>query len=162
MRSFSYTLKTSGPQSEAWGCLSCGFPLVLNDLPESRLRSYIDAAPQMVRHLNEHSRLRYRAIPGYADYYQDLPGAKTGLRSMDPEPFRAGALKDEFVKLREQSPGMLVFGRMTMTTFEAHTLMSRSHGWRTLALRMGLRYWAAMARTSRSGTLVAALMSDDT
>jgi 3-oxosteroid 1-dehydrogenase len=120
------------------------------EVPESRLRSYIDAAPRMVRYLNEHSRLRYRAIPGYADYYQDLPGAKTGLRSMDPEPFHAGELEDEFFKLREQSPGMLVFGRMTMTTFEAHTLMSRTHGWRGLALRMGLRYWLDLPWRLRS------------
>ncbi|MFS2216615.1 FAD-dependent oxidoreductase [Telluria sp. Tellsp104] len=120
------------------------------EVPEARLRSYIDAAPRMVRYLGEHSRLRYRAIPGYADYYQDLPGAKTGLRSMDPEPFHADALKDEFYRLREQSPGMLVFGRMTMTTFEAHTLMSRTHGWRKLALRMGMRYWLDLPWRLRS------------
>lgn len=111
------------------------------EVAEPRLRGYIDAAPKMLRYLEDHSRLRYRAVPTYADYYQDLAGAKPGFRSMDPMPFHASELGDEFLHLREQSPGMLVFGRMTMTTFEAHTLMSRMHGWKRVALGMGLRYW---------------------
>ncbi|WP_093559265.1 FAD-dependent oxidoreductase [Pseudoduganella namucuonensis] len=120
------------------------------EVAEERLRAYVDGAPRMVRYLEEKTRLRYRAVPAYADYYQDLAGAKPGFRSMDPMPFHAAELGPEFLRLREQSPGMLVFGRMTMTTFEAHTLMSRMHGWKKVALGMGLRYWLDLPWRLRS------------
>lgn len=120
------------------------------EISEERLRAYIETAPVMVRYLQEKTHLHYRAVPGYADYYQDLPGAKQGFRSMDPVPFHARGLGAEFLNLREQSPGMLVFGRMTMTTFEAHTLLGRAPGWRRLALQMGLRYWLDLPWRLRS------------
>lgn len=110
-------------------------------VPASRLASYVDAAPRMLRYAESNTRVRYRAVPGYADYYQDLPGSKMGLRSLDPLAFDARELGGDYLKMRETSPTMLMFGRISMTTFEAITLLARIKGWRGLAAKLILRYW---------------------
>jgi 3-oxosteroid 1-dehydrogenase len=111
------------------------------EVAEERLAAYVHQAPRMLRWVEKHTPVRYRAVPFYADYYQTLPGAKTGYRTLDPEPFDARCLGDELLYMRETSPTMLIFGRMGMTTFEAVTLLARLPGWKKLALRIFGRYW---------------------
>jgi 3-oxosteroid 1-dehydrogenase len=111
------------------------------EVAPERLAAYVHEAPRMLRWVEQHTPVRYRAVPFYADYYQSLPGAKTGYRTLDPEPFDARCLGDELLRMRETSPTMLIFGRMGMTTFEAVTLLARLPGWKKLALRIFSRYW---------------------
>ena len=108
---------------------------------EARLRAYLDSAPQMVRYLETRTRMRYRGMPHYPDYYPDLAGAKDGYRTMDPVPFDAALLGDEFDRLRPPSPGTLIAGRVAMTAGEAHTMLARERGWKTLIARQFARYW---------------------
>ncbi len=111
------------------------------EVSEVRLRAYVRAAPTMLRYVEKATPVRMRAVPFYADYYQTLPGAKTGYRTLDPEAFDSRAIGDEVLKMRETSPTMLIFGRMGMTTFEAVTLLAKLPGWRKLAARIFARYW---------------------
>ncbi len=108
---------------------------------EARLRAYLDHAPEMVRYLEEKTRMRYRAMPRYSDYYPELPGAKGGYRTMDPVPFDAAQLGAEFDRLRAPSPGTLIGGRVGMTAEEAHTLLAKERGWILLIVRCFARYW---------------------
>ncbi|HET6718080.1 MAG TPA: FAD-dependent oxidoreductase, partial [Rhodocyclaceae bacterium] len=117
---------------------------------ENRLAAYVRAARRMLRYVEEYTPVRYRAVPFYADYYQSLPGAKPGYRTLDPEPFDARSIGRDLLKMRETSPTMLIFGRIGMTTFEAVTLLARLPGWKTLALRIGSRYWLDLLWRLRS------------
>ncbi len=108
---------------------------------EARLRAYLDHAPQMVRYLEQKTRVRYRSMPHYSDYYPSLPGAKTGYRTMDPVPFDAARLGHEFDRLRAPSPGTLIGGRVGMTAGEAHAILAKERGWLLLVVRRFARYW---------------------
>ena len=120
------------------------------EVTEERLRAYIDQAPRMLRYAEEKTWVRYRANPYYADYYQELPGAKLGYRSLDVQVFDGSALGDDVLSMRETSPTMLMFGRISMTTPEAVTLLSRAPGWRKLAMRMLRNYWLDLPWRLRS------------
>ena len=54
------------------------------DVPEERLRAYLEKAPEMVEYLSEHTRAEFVALPEYADYYQRVPGSRPGGRSLEP------------------------------------------------------------------------------
>ena len=98
---------------------------------EARLLAYLEHAPRMVRYLEEKTCLRYRAMPNYSDYYPSLPGSKPGYRTMDPLPFNAALLGDEFAHMRPPQPGTLIAGRVTMTAGEAHVILCKERGWIT-------------------------------
>ena len=117
---------------------------------DERLAAYVRAAPRMLRYVEQKTPVRYKAVPFYADYYQSLPGAKPGYRTLDPEPFDARLIGNDLLRMRETSPTMLIFGRIGMTTFEAVTLLARLPGWKKLALRIGGRYWLDMLWRLRS------------
>ena len=107
---------------------------------EQRLRTYLDKAPEMISWLEKHSRVRYAVADKYPDYYQHLPGALPGGRSLDPELFDLSQLGDELPHLREASPGNLLMGRISWTARDAHKAMSKTRGWRLMVLWMMLRY----------------------
>ena len=67
-----------------------------NDLIET----YIEQGPRMVDYLHENSRVKYRNLPHYPDYFPDNPGGKEGNRSMEPEPIKGTELGDDFKYLR--------------------------------------------------------------
>jgi len=108
---------------------------------EARLHAYLDSAPQLVRFLEAKTRMRYRAMPLYSDYYPELAGAKGGYRTMDPVPFDASQLGAEFDRLRAPSPGTLIAGRVGMTAGEAHTILAKERGWMMLIARRFASYW---------------------
>ena len=119
-------------------------------VPETRINAYIDQAPRMLRYAEEKTRVRYQANPYYADYYQDLPGAKVGFRALDVQYFDGRELGGELLRMRETSPTMLIFGHTSMTTPEAIVLLSRSPGWRALAAKILLKYWLDLPWRLRS------------
>ncbi len=76
---------------------------------------FLDTAPEVIRYLEDHTPLRFKAIARYPDYHPEFQGGKPGGRSLDPGLFdtnELGAWKD---KLRK-SP---VFGATAMTVTEA-------------------------------------------
>lgn len=134
-------IRTSGGQDSFEEAHAYLLAAAQGQVAEERVSAYIEQAPQMLRYAESRTHVRYRPVPNYADYYQSLPGAKLGYRTLDPLPFDGRRLGGWLQKLRETSPTMLVMGRMSMTTFEAMTLLARMPGWKQLALKMGCRYW---------------------
>jgi 3-oxosteroid 1-dehydrogenase len=111
------------------------------DVPEERLRAYLETAPEMVRYLSEHTRCEFVSLPEYADYYQRVPGSRPGGRSLEPKNFDAGLLGDEFLNMREQNYQMLIMKRIFMTVFEARTMLCRTPGWIGITMKLMARYW---------------------
>ena len=110
-------------------------------VPEDRLRAYFEQAPQMVKYLVERTQAKFVALPEYADYYPRVAGWRPGGRSIEPENFNARLLGDEFLKMREQNPQMLIMNRIFMTVLEARTLLTRAPGWGKLTMKLMGNYW---------------------
>ncbi|BAN46966.1 FAD-dependent oxidoreductase [Metapseudomonas resinovorans] len=120
------------------------------EIDDGRIEAYVEQGHRVVRYLEQCSRVRFEAQPRYADYYPEVPGGKPGFRSMDPLPFDARLLGDEFARMREPSPGTLMMGRMTMTMAEAQVLLCRGPGWLGLTLKILWRYWRDLPGRLRS------------
>jgi 3-oxosteroid 1-dehydrogenase len=110
------------------------------DVPEERLRAYLETAPELVKYLTEHTHVELEALPEYADYYPRFEGSKAGGRALDPKNFDARFLGNDFLRMRDQNPQMLIMGRIFMTIFEARTLLTRGPGWILLTLKLMLKY----------------------
>ncbi len=131
---------------------------------EDRLHAYLESAPQMVDYLMGSTELRYAACHRYPDSYQELPGAKAGGRTLDPEIFDATLLGNEFGNMREATSATLLMGKISMTAIQAHTLMAKESGWLMLIAWMILRYyfdipWRWKTRRDRRLTLGSALIA---
>jgi 3-oxosteroid 1-dehydrogenase len=122
---------------EAWSYLE---GVTAGDVPEERLRAYLETAPALVKYLTEKTHVELEALPEYADYYPHVEGSKPGGRALDPKNFDARFLGDDFLNMRDQNPQMLIMGRIFMTIFEARTMLTRSPGWVLLALKLMLKY----------------------
>ena len=53
------------------------------------IEAFVDAAPEALAYLEEHTPLRTASVPNFPDYYipYDIPGKKAGARSVEPVPF---------------------------------------------------------------------------
>lgn len=121
-----------------------------DEIDDGRIEAYVEHGHRAIEYLEQHTRVRFEAQAAYADYYPEVEGGKPGYRSMDPMPFDARELGEEFQRLREPSPGTLMMGRMTMTMKEARVLLCRGPGWVGLTLRVLWRYWRDLGWRLRS------------
>ena len=133
---------------------------------EAKLRAFVDSASEMMDYLHADLGVQCHAVPGLADYNQNLPGACEGGRTMFPEPFDAGELGDTFFQLRPAGFSGRFFGRINLSMRDAHILGGRASGWRTHFIKMVLAYWLDFSwrrrtkldrRLTMGGALVAGL-----
>ncbi|MFK0570363.1 FAD-dependent oxidoreductase [Endozoicomonas sp.] len=117
----------------------------------SRLKAYLDNAPEMVRYLEENTRVRYAVAEKYPDYYPDLPGALAGGRTLDPELYDTSELGEELKNLRAASPTTLLMGKIAWTARDAHKVIAKESGWRLLILWLMLRYKLDFRWRKKSG-----------
>ncbi len=126
------------------------------EVPDDKIETYVDLAPEMLRYMTEKTRLKLICMPKYADYYPESPGGKPGARSCEADHFDAKLLEAEFEKQRPPAPQELVMNRMSMTATEARTILTGAPGWIGMTVKMMLRYWLDIGwrmRTSRDRTL---------
>ena len=98
-------------------------------VPHEMLETYVDMAPRMIDFLHQRTRVRYVTLPQYPDYYTDLPGARTGNRSLEPEPLMKSELGAEAEHLLDTHHMMWMFGRFAITQGEAHDFSAQLPGW---------------------------------
>ncbi|WP_380877475.1 3-ketosteroid-delta-1-dehydrogenase [Sphingomonas sp. DBB INV C78] len=108
---------------------------------EKRLRAYLETGPKMLGWLAEKTRLTFKALPKYPDYYPDLAGSRPGYRTMEPSFFNAARLGEHFDELRPPAIGTLLLGRVSMGQAEAGVLFARAPGWMVLTAKLLARYW---------------------
>lgn len=119
---------------------------------DKRLVAYVDTAAEMVRYMTSATRVRYAACHRYPDYYPDLPGARDGGRTMDPELFDGALLGDELARLRAPSPATLLMGKVSMTARDAHKMLAKEKGWKLIFAKLMLRFmldWRWRKKTGR-------------
>jgi succinate dehydrogenase/fumarate reductase flavoprotein subunit len=76
------------------------------------LGAFLDRAAEAIEYLEQHSALQFRPVKTYPDYFQNLPGATLGGRVLEPVPFNAAVLGDQFRLLRPPLPEFTLFGGM--------------------------------------------------
>ncbi|WP_093313188.1 FAD-dependent oxidoreductase [Sphingomonas jatrophae] len=119
------------------------------DVAPERIRAFVEAAPRMLRYLEERAGLRYDAIP-YTDYHAEQPGGRLGYRSHEPHPLDGRLLGDALERMWPTHQSAMLFGKITWTASEAAPLISRSKGWQRSLARVLWRYYSDVRQRVRS------------
>jgi 3-oxosteroid 1-dehydrogenase len=106
---------------------------------EELLRVYVEQAQVMTKYV-ETLGVRSFGVPGYPDYYSELPGALKA-RGMLPFDMDGAELGDEFFRLRDHHPFLLAFDRYALNFEMSAMISARLPGWRKIALKMLASYW---------------------
>ncbi|MBI4984229.1 MAG: FAD-binding protein [Rhodocyclales bacterium] len=129
---------------------------------DGKVRAYLESGKDMVRFINEKTSVRYHVSHGYADYYQELPGAVPQGRAMEPVPFNGALLGEEFQRLRPTHPAATVMG-IGVTIPESNAMATKKPGWIWTTLKVIGRYaldlpWRFRTRRDRRLCLGSALI----
>jgi hypothetical protein len=110
----------------------------------------------MIEYLEARTDVRFQAYPHHPDYRQELPGAATGGRPLEPLPFDGRTLGREFDRVGWPIREHMLFGGMMVTRGEAARLLRIGRSWDALALgaRLTTRYLADRLRYRRGTRLV--------
>lgn len=114
---------------------------------EQRLRAYVESGAEMVRYLEEQSRVRFQVVPGYSDYYPGVAGSKAeGGRTIEAVPFSAWKLGSERRLMRPLHPQARLMGRIMATAWDAHRMMDTSLKGRMVTASIFAPYFINPAR----------------
>ncbi len=134
-----------------------------NDVPAANVASFAKNGARMLRWIMETSHAQFISMAEYADYYQHIPGARPGGRSIDPLPYDARELGDDFLNMQIQHRQVRVLGLMGYSNIEGAVLLSKAPGWFKLILKLSWQYfsdvsWRLRSRRSRRLTMGNALI----
>jgi len=130
---------------------------LVGDKEDRSLReAFLAAGPDMLACLEKHAGMKFRPYPEHPDYRQDLPGAATGMRPLEPPEFDGRLLGKDFERVGWPLPELMLFGGMMITRGEANRLLraGRSVDGTRLGARLVLRFLADRMRYSRGTRLV--------
>ncbi|MBD0021578.1 3-oxosteroid 1-dehydrogenase [Gordonia pseudamarae] len=105
--------------------------------PAAKIDAYIDRGPEALDFLMAHAPLEFEWVKNYSDYYPEAPGGRLAGRSIEPTPFDARRLGEDFKTLHppySKAPLNMV-------------VLQSDYRW----LNVGLRHWRGIARTARVG-----------
>lgn len=109
-------------------------------VPRSMLETYLKVAPEMVDFIHSNTRLQYRSLEKYPDYFSDRPGARNGHRSMEPEPINMDMLGEDMDNFLKGGVMYLLY-KYAITQVEVQILMARPPGWWKLMARLMWDYY---------------------
>ncbi|MGB3287840.1 MAG: FAD-dependent oxidoreductase [Burkholderiaceae bacterium] len=112
---------------------------LVGDRADRSLRlAFIEQGPEMLSFLEGHSSVRFKAYPTMPDYRQDIAGAGTGGRPLEPLEFDGRLLGKHFETLRPPIPELTIFGGMMLTRGEAALLLKGATSLKAMALGVKL------------------------
>lgn len=79
------------------------------------LQTFLQRGDEALRDLLARTALRLQPVRTYPDYEPELPGATLGGRVLEPVPFDARVLGEDFVRLRPPLPEFMLFGGMMIS-----------------------------------------------
>jgi len=107
---------------------------------DARIWAFVREGREMVAWLAANTQVQMRAHP-YADYHPEMPGGKTGWRSLEALPLHASDLGADFGRLRPPHPAVQFLARVSWTLEETGTLLFRAPGWWLTALTIFGNYF---------------------
>lgn len=118
-------------------------------------KAYLNAGKEMLEFLEANTDLAFRPYPGQPDYRQDLPGAASGWRPLEPLPFDGRTLGGHFDEVRWPLRELMLFGGMMVTRGEITQLLKLgSWGFFWLGAKLTARFAADRLRYKRGTRLV--------
>ncbi len=66
------------------------------EVPLEKLETYVDAAPAMMKWLEDSTHVEFTALSEQCDYYPEAPGGKPGGRSVEATPYGGPTRGEEF------------------------------------------------------------------
>lgn len=120
-----------------------------------RLETFLAHGDEAVRDLEARTALRLQPVATYPDYHPDLPGATLGGRVLEPVPYDARDLGDDFDLLRDPLPEFMLFGGMMISRQDIPHLRRAGRSPRSAlhVAKLLLRYGAQRLRARRGTTL---------
>ncbi|KHK89797.1 FAD-dependent oxidoreductase [Novosphingobium malaysiense] len=133
-------------------------------VPEHKLKAYIESAPKLVEYLMATLGIHYYHTAHYPDYRLELPGALPIGRHMLPSPRDGRKLGDELFHLREPQPYYRVLRKVHIDLADMGALIQRPKGWKRQVFQLLSRYaldvpWRFKSSRDRRLTFGNALMA---
>ena len=108
--------------------------LIGDSVSDARIAAYAERASEMLVFMMQHSHVHYSALPNYMDYYEHVPGYKSGGRSMDNAPINLRKLGPDAKTIRlGHYDGIMPFN---VTVEEGQRLQEMNTGAYWLGLRL--------------------------
>lgn len=120
--------------------------------PRASQEAYVRNAATMIDWVRENTPTRFAYMPGYADYYPELPGGKAQGRAIEADLFDGRQLGDDLASLRPpyiEMPGGLAF---RAREFQKIGMVMRTWEGKAAAMRVGAR--VAMNHLARKKPLM--------
>ena len=137
----NYDQKNSGIKDDLETAFSYMKRCVRGMATDDRVLAYVETASKMAEYLRQIG-IPYRAMAKYADYYPHIEGSKPGGRTMDPMDFNAAKLGLPALEtMRPGATGNMLFGKMSINAFEAHSMLSRELKSRFTIVGIMLKYF---------------------
>ena len=137
----NYDQKNSGIKDDLETAFSYMKRCVRGMATDDRVLAYVETASKMADYLRQIG-IPYRAMAKYADYYPHIEGSKPGGRTMDPMDFNAAKLGLPALEtMRPGATGNMLFGKMSINAFEAHSMLSRELKSRFTIVGIMLKYY---------------------
>ncbi len=118
-------------------------------VPESKLRTYVARAPEMLKFMTERCGQQFESVP-YADYHTDLPGSREGWRSHDPAPMLIDEIPRDHATLQPPHPSMPLMGKVNFTSKEFRPMIRKDPGWGGVLFKIIAKYYLDFGQRLRS------------
>ena len=126
-----------------------------NRLNEAMARAFLAAAPAMVDFLEGHTSVTFRPYAHHPDYEAKVDGATLSGRVLEPVPFDASVLGNDFARLRPPLPEFTLLGGMMVDRIDIGHLLGATKSLASLRHSADLlaRYAADRLRYARGTRL---------
>ena len=115
--------------------------LCRDEVPEEQLHSWVENGRDLLRYLEDNTRLRFEALCDWPDDHPHLPGSKSGGRLLEPVLFAGSKLSTELASLPLIKEFFPFLGYLNTTMAHRRKLVRRDKGWFKLLLRYLWRYF---------------------
>lgn len=106
---------------------------------QERQDAFVKYAPEMINFLEDHTEVRLQSMPGYPDYYPELPGGKAGGRCMEAKVFNGKKLGKLLEDLNPSIWELSNKFRMTGNEFHSIAMAGTSWGGKMTVLKVSIR-----------------------
>lgn len=120
--------------------------LIGQKLQEDLIDAFLESGPEMISFMEKHTPVVFKPYRVAPDYHQEVMGAASGGRTLEPVMFDGRELGEHFDRVRAPIPELTLLGGMMLTRGEAATLLDFKHPFRSAALGAKLLARYAMDR----------------
>ena len=95
----NYALRAAG-ESDGIEASKTYLDAIVGDVvPKERRDTYLERGPEVMDFIRDHSPVRFRWVPQYADYQPEQPGGRARGRSVEPDPIDGRIIGGELSRL---------------------------------------------------------------